>query len=143
VLSRCAVLSVSRAVVLMQQLLQTQCLPAATGASCSYLKLTLLATFLLISVSNSLLCAQATTFLQIEAAAQTESGEDVAHLLALLPGLRCVGIGGKWADSPESWAAIVPTLSACQELRFSGEGCMADPVRWQEVMDSVQHVRRH
>lgn len=64
--------------------------------------------------------AQATTFLQIEDAAGTESGEDVAHLLALLPGLRCVGIGGKWADSPESWAAIVPTLSVCQDLRFSG-----------------------
>ena len=50
-----------------------------------------------------------------------ESWRDVAHLLALLPGLRCVGIGGDWTDSPESWAAIVPSLSACQDLRFSGE----------------------
>ena len=74
-------------------------------------------------LTQSLLGAQATTFLQIEDAAGTESGEDVAHLLALLPGLRCVGIGGKWADSPKSWAAIVPTLSVCQDLRFSGEQC--------------------
>ena len=65
--------------------------------------------------------AQATTFLQIETAALTESGEDVAHLLSLLPNLRCVGIGGDWTSSPESWAAIMPSLSACQDLRFSGE----------------------
>lgn len=58
---------------------------------------------------------QATTFLQIGTAAATESGEDVAHLLA---GLRCVGISGKWADSPESWAKIVPTLAVCRDLRF-------------------------
>ena len=63
---------------------------------------------------------QATTFLQIGKAAATESGEDVAHLLALLPGLRCVGIGGSWASSPAAWAAIVPSLTACQDLRFSG-----------------------
>lgn len=67
-----------------------------------------------------MLWLQATTFLQIGTAAATESGEDVAHLLALLPGLRSVGIGGEWAASPDAWAQIVPTLSVCQDLRFSG-----------------------
>ena len=65
--------------------------------------------------------AQETTFLQIEGAAETQSGSDVAQVLARLPGLRCVGIGGRWAKSPAAWAAIMPSLSACQDLRWSGE----------------------
>ena len=63
---------------------------------------------------------QATTYIQFADAAAMQTGEDVAHLLALLPGLRCVGIGGDWADSPEAWAAIKPSLSVCQDLRFLG-----------------------
>jgi hypothetical protein len=64
---------------------------------------------------------QETTFLQINDGATLDSGTDVAHILALLPGLRCVGIGGEWATSEESWTAIMPSLTACQDLRFSGE----------------------
>jgi hypothetical protein len=63
---------------------------------------------------------QETTVVQINDAARLESGADMAHLLAMLPGLRCVGIGGEWANSEESWTAIMPSLTACQDLRFSG-----------------------
>ena len=66
--------------------------------------------------------AQATTYLQLADAAAMQTGEDVAHLLARLPGLRCVGIGGDWAGSPEAWAAVMPSLSVCQDLRFLGVG---------------------
>ena len=73
------------------------------------------------SRSDARSSTQATTFLQIETAALTEPGKDVAHLLSLLPNLRCVGMGGDRTSSPESWAAVMPSLSACQDLRFSGE----------------------
>jgi hypothetical protein len=66
------------------------------------------------------LAAQATTYIGIDIVGVMDTGEDVAHLLALLPGLHCVGIGGQWADSEYAWAAIVPSLSVCQDLRFSG-----------------------
>jgi hypothetical protein len=62
----------------------------------------------------------ATTFLQLKDASQTESGKDVAHLLAMLPALKTVGIGGRWAANPDAWAAIVPSLGHCEDLRFSG-----------------------
>jgi hypothetical protein len=101
-----------------------------------------LATFKLSIVIGKLLFVQATTFIQIEGAAGTESGEDVAHLLALLPGLRCVGIGGKWADSPESWAAIVPTLSVCHDLRFSGKQCHFGHGLSQGSGFASRHVQR-
>ena len=61
---------------------------------------------------------QATTYLQIMGAEHVDTGDDVAHMLSRLPGLRRVGIGGSWANSQETWAAIVPSLSACQELQL-------------------------
>ena len=66
----------------------------------------------------STLGTQATTYLQIMGAQHVDTGDDVAHLLSRLPGLRQVAIGGSWAESPETWAAIVPSLSVCQDLRL-------------------------
>ena len=66
----------------------------------------------------STLGTQATTYLQIMGAEHVDTGNDVAHLLSRLPGLRQVHIGGSWADSPETWAAFVPSLSVCQDLRL-------------------------
>jgi hypothetical protein len=75
--------------------------------------------------------AQATTYIESDTAGVEDTGEDVAQLLALLPGLRCVGIGGQWAYDEESWAAMVPSLSACQDLRFLGP---------QPTLKNLQHA---
>lgn len=71
-----------------------------------------------LKLTLSALGTQATTYLQIMGTEQVDTGDDVAHLLSRLPGLRCVGIGGSWASSPETWAAVVPSLSVCQDLRL-------------------------
>jgi hypothetical protein len=72
------------------------------------------------SCDKSWVPAQATTYLQTGEAALSESGEDVAHLLALLPGPRCVGIGSRLMVVSQAWSALLPSLPACQDLRLSG-----------------------
>jgi hypothetical protein len=62
---------------------------------------------------------QAMTYMQTWGAEHVDTGKDVAHLLSRLPGLRCVSIGGSWANSRRAWAAIVPSLSVTQDLRLS------------------------
>lgn len=62
--------------------------------------------------------SQATTYVQIMGAEHVDNGDDLAHMLSRLPGLRQVAIGGSWTNSPETWAAIMPSLSVCQDLRL-------------------------
>ena len=82
---------------------------------------------------------QATTFLQNMYSASHDSGEDVAHVLSLLPGLRCVGIGGSWADSSETWAAIVPSLSVCRDLRLlPGDKLRDTCIGWLTSVDDMR-----
>jgi hypothetical protein len=89
---------------------------------------------------DSILGTQATTFLQNMYAASHDLGKDVAHVLSLLPGLRCVGIGGSWANSSETWAAIVPSLSVCQDLRLLPGDKLRDHLHgWQ---GSVEDMRK-
>lgn len=87
----------------------------------------------------------ATTFIQLSNAATTESGEDVAELLACMPGLKVVGMGGLWAEHESSWARIIPSLSSTKELHFSGPmrgaaGAQLQPIAAQLTRLSLQGI---
>lgn len=88
----------------------------------------------------STLGTQATTFLRLRGSENEDTGDDVAHLLSRLPGLRCVGLGGRWADSRETWAAIMSSLSVCRDLRLLSGQEHRDQFHW--VVGSCNQVKR-